>query len=107
MSRRVKKNYHHLKVLSTSKPNQVKALLKVADDDLIKSVCECVYNVLKSTVPVTLRKKQQLAKHKSPLLTLVNKQVPLSKKRKVLEQKGGNFLSLLLPPVLTVLEHFL
>ena len=107
MSRRMKKNYHHLKVLSTSKPHQAKALLKVADDDLIKSVCECVYNVLKSTVPVTPRKKQQLTKHKSPLLTLVNKQVPISKKRKILEQKGGNFLSLLLPPALSVLEHFL
>ena len=107
MSRRVKKNYHHLKVLSTSKPHQVKALLKVADDDLIKSVCECVYNVLKTTVPVTPRKKQQLAEHKSALLTLADKEVPFSKKRKVLEQKGGNFLSLILPPVLSVLGQLL
>lgn len=107
MSHRVKKNYHHLKVLSTSKPNQAKALLKVADDDVIKSVCECVYNVLKSNVPVTSRQKKQLTKYKTPLLHLVNKQIPLSKKRALLVQKGGNFLSLLLPPVLGVLEHFI
>lgn len=107
MSRRVKKNYHHLKVLSTSKPNQVKALLKEADDDLVKSVCECVYNVLRSAVSISPGRKQKLLKHKKPLLTLVNKDIPLSKKRSTLVQKGGNFLSILLPPVLSVLEHFL
>lgn len=106
MSRQVRNNYHHLKVLSSSKPHQAKALLKVADDDLIKSICECVFNVLKSTVPVTPRQKKQLYKFKKPLLSLVDKQVPLSQKRKVLVQKGGNFLSLLLPPVLSVIEHF-
>ena len=98
----MKKNYHHLKVLSTSKPHQAKALLKVADDDVIKSVCECVYNVLKSNVPVTSRQKKQLAKYKTPLLKLVNKQTPLSKKRSLLVQKGGNFLPLLLEMIANV-----
>jgi len=107
MSRRVRKNYHHLKVLSTSKPHQAKALLKVADDDLIQSICECVYNVLRTTVPINRRKKQQLLKFKKPLLTLVDKQTPLIKKRDVLVQKGGNFLPLLLPTVLSVLEHLI
>lgn len=107
MSRRVRKNYHHLKVLSTSKPHQVKALLKVADDDLIQSVCECVFNVLKSTVPITPRLKKKLYNFKKPLTSLVDTQIPLPQKRKVLVQKGGNFLTLLLPPVLSVLEHIL
>jgi len=107
MSRRVRKNYHHLKVLSTSKPHQAKALLKVADDDLIQSVCECVYNVLKSAVPVTPRQKQKLSQFKKPLLHLVDKEVPLTKKRQVLVQKGGNILPFLLPPVLSVLDHLL
>ena len=107
MSRRVRKNYHHLRVLSTSKPHQVKVFLKVADDDLIKSVCECVYNVLKSTVPITPRQKRRLLKFKQPLLSLVDRDLPLTKKRKILIQKGGSFLSFLLPTVLGVLEHFI
>ena len=107
MSRRARNNYHHLKVLSTSKPNQVKAILKEADDPLIETLCECVYNVLKSSVPITPKQKSELTKFKNPLLKLVDKEVSLPEKRKVLVQKGGNFLTLLLPPVLTVLEQFL
>lgn len=107
MSRRARNSYHHLKVLSSSKPNQVKAILKEADDPLIHSLCECVHNVLKSTVPITPKQKSKLVKFKNPLLKLVDKEVPLTQKRKILVQKGGNFLSILLPPALAVLEKFL
>ena len=107
MSRRARNNYHHLKVLSTSNPKQVKAILKEADDSLIHTLCECVHNVLKSTVPISPKDKTKLTEFKTPLLKLVDKELPLPEKRKVLVQKGGNFLSVLLPPALAVLEHFL
>ena len=60
MSGRARNNYHHLKVLSTSNPKQVKAILKEADDSLIQTPCECVHNVLKSTVPISPKDKTKL-----------------------------------------------
>ena len=107
MSRRARNNYHHLKVLSTSNPKQVKAILNEADDSLIQTLCECVHNVLKSRVPISPKDKTKLTEFKTPLLKLVDKELPLPEKRKVLVQKGGNFLSVLLPPALAVLEQFL
>lgn len=107
MSRRARKNYHHLKVLSVSKPNQVKAILKEADDSLIHTLCECVHNVLELTVPVTPKQKAKLYPYKTPLMKLVDREVPLQDKRKILVQKGGNFLSVLLPPALAILEQLL
>lgn len=107
MSVRAKRNYHHLKVLASSKPHQVKAILKTADEPLIHTICECVYNLLNSNLPISHFKKKKLAQHKSHLIKLASKGVPLSQKRNILIQKGGNFLSLLLPAALTVLEKFL
>ena len=107
MSRQAKKNYHHLKVLAASTPEQTKALLKVSDDALIKTLCECVHNVLQANIPVSSTQKNKIVKHKTHLIKLVDKAVPLEDKRKVLVQHGGNFLTLLLPPVLKVLEQFL
>jgi len=107
MSRRAIKNYHHLKVLSTSKPHQVKAILKTADDPLIQTICECVYNLVNSNLPISHYKKRKLCVHKNHLIKLATKGVALKKKREVLVQKGGNFLPLILPAAIAVLEKFL
>ena len=107
MSRRAKKCYHHLKVLASSKPHQVKAILKTADDSLIHTVCECIYNLLNSNLPISHRKKKKLNSHKKQLIKLATKGVALKQKRNILVQKGGSFLPFLLPAAITVLEHFL
>ena len=105
MSRRVKNNINLLKVLSTSQPALTKAILKEADDQLIHSICECVYNILQTTIPLTHKQKEKVLKHDSHLLKLVDKDLPLDRKRKIIVQPGGGFLSLLLPPILRVLEQ--
>ncbi|CAH3174765.1 unnamed protein product, partial [Porites lobata] len=81
-------------------PAQRKAILKAADDALVKTICECVFNVLKETVPVSKPAKRKLLKHKKALTALAEKSTPLNKKKQILIQHGGNFLSVLLPPVL-------
>lgn len=107
MSHRARKNYHHLKVLASSKPNQVKAILKTADEPLIHTLCECIYNLLNSNLPISRQKKKKLSPYRKHLIKLATKGVALKQKRNLLVQKGGNFLSILLPPAIALLEQFI
>ena len=107
MAQRLRKNHDFLKLLTKCTPAQRKAILKVADDALVRTICECVLNVLKETVPVSKPAKRKLLAHKKSLIALAEKRTPLSKKKKILVQHGGNFLSVLLPPVLRVLSSIL
>ena len=88
-----------LKVLSHCKPKIKNAILKNCENDLIHIICDCVYNVVKGNVPgLTQEKVNKLARHKTSLIKL-SKKVPIKEKRKILIQKGGGFLPLLLPLV--------
>ena len=104
MAQRLRKNHDLLKLLVKCTPAQRKAILEVADEALITTICECVLNVLKGTVPVSKPAKKKLLPHKKSLIALAEKCTPLKKKKKLLVQHGGNFLSVLLPPVLRVLS---
>ena len=107
MAQRLRKNHDFLKLLDKSTPAQRKAILKVADDALVRTICECVLNVLKGAVLVSKQAKKKLLPHKKSLIALAEKRTPLDKKKKLLVQHGGNFLSVLLPPVLRVLSSIL
>ena len=108
MAQRLRKNHDFLKLLAECTPAQRKAILKVAEDALVRTICECVVlNVLKETVPVSKPAKRKLLAHKKSLVALAEKSTPLQKKKKILVQRGGNFLSVLLPPVLRVLSSIL
>lgn len=107
MTQRLRKNHDFLKLLVKCTPAQRKAILKVADDALVKTICECVLNVLEQTVPVSKPAKRKLLAHKKALIALAKKNTPLEKKKKLLVQEGGNFLSVLLPPVLRILSSIL
>lgn len=107
MAQRLRKNHDFLKLLLKCTPAQRKAILKVADEALVRTICECILNVLKETVPVSKPAKRKLLAHKKSLIALAEKSTPLRKKKKILVQQGGNFLGLLLPPVLRVLSSIL
>ena len=107
MAQRLRKNHDFLKLLVKCTPAQGKAILKVADDALVRTICERVLNVLEGRVPVSKPTKKKLLVHKKPLIALAEKSTPLEKKKKLLVQHGGNFLSVLLPPVLRVLTLIL
>jgi len=51
MAQRLKKNHDFLKLLAKCTPAQRKGILKVADGSLVRTICKCVLNVLKETVP--------------------------------------------------------
>ena len=62
---------------------------------------------LKGVVPLTPRQKQRLARYKTHLRALTNKKVSRKREKFYLNQKGGNLLAALLPPVLGVLGSLL
>ena len=57
----MKRNKDFLRVLAKCKQHQCKAILKVADESLIKAIVECIYNILRGTVPITKRQKSKPA----------------------------------------------
>ena len=74
-----------------------KAILEHSDSDLICSLCECAWNILKGNVPLTPKQKTKLRKCKTHLRKLASKKVSTTRKRKVLQT--GGFLSALLAPL--------
>lgn len=95
-----------LEALRHADKNQRLAILKNADSKLIKYICECALNVLKGVVALKDCQKKKLKKFKNTLRKLASKGVKKSrksswkKKKRILVQKGGSLIPLLLSPIL-------
>ena len=91
MVHRLRKNHNFLKLLVKCAPAQRKAILKVADDALERTICECLLNVLKGTVPVSKPSHpvSKLLPHKKSSIALAEKRTELVKKKKLLVQQVG------------------
>lgn len=100
-TKRLKKQWDLLKVLSKAKPKTVKAIIKDGDRELLHCLCECALNVLKGHVPLTPTQKKRLSRHKTHLRTLARRNINIGNKKKIL-QRGG-FVGALLGPVLGTL----
>ena len=107
MSKHMKDNLPYLQVLAKGKPKLRKLLIEHGPVSLVTSICECALNLRKGVIPLTPRQKRRLARYKAHLRGLVNKKVSRKKKKHFLNQKDGNLLTTLLPPVLTVLGSLL
>lgn len=98
MSTRLKRNAHILKVLAHAHPSVRSTILRGANSDLVNSLAECSYNVIKGTVRLTPAQKAKLTRYKQQLRQVASKGVSIRKKCKII-QKGG-FLPILLGPLL-------
>ena len=107
MSKHMKDNLPYLQVLVKSKPKLRKLLIEHGPVSMITSICECALNLLKGVIPLTPRQKRRLTRYKTHLRGLASKKVSRKRKKQFLNQKGGNLLTALLPPVLTVLGSLL
>ena len=97
----IKQNLNYLKILAS--PGRIaKALIKSGDKKLIAAICECVQNVMNGNVKINDIAKKKLAGHKRALRTLQAKS-SLANKKKLLVQKGGSFLPIIIPTVLSLL----
>jgi len=91
--RRRRSNFHRLHALKEARPKLRRAIIENSDKELLNSISECSLNVLKGTVKLSDRKKRKLRKFKHQLRTIVDKRVPLARKKKLIIQRGGFIVS--------------
>lgn len=101
MTREVKAHAHLLQALLKVSRKQRLAILKEADKQLVKCICECSLNLLKGRVPLKSEEKKKLSTYKVLLRNLALRKGGWKSKKKILLQKGGNFIPLLLGPILS------
>ena len=103
--KKISQNYDYLKILAKCDKKMRNSILKGANKDLIHSLCECIYNILRGNVELTDSDKNQLNKYKNSLRKLLTNN-SIKEKKKILIQKGG-FLQILLPSVISGLATIL
>jgi len=106
MMKRIKSNYHHLQVFKTAKPQLRRALIKNCSSELVKSISECVLNVLRNNLQMSECQKKRLQKFKGSLRALADKRVSISAKRRLINLRGG-FLVPLLSAILTTISSLI
>lgn len=72
MSKRLKRNLPLLKVLVSSSPRRRKAILEACSQDLVKTVCELAYNLLKSHITLSPDQYNKLKRQRKSLRTLAD-----------------------------------
>jgi hypothetical protein len=103
--KRIKSNYHHLQVLKTAKSQLESAIIKNCNSELVKYISECVLNVLCDNLKLTACQKR-LRKFKVPLRALADKRVPISTKKRLINQQG-RFLVPLLSAILPTIASLI
>ena len=104
--KRIKSSFYKLPTLKYAKPKLRKDIISNSDKELINSISECALNVLRGNVNLTDSQKKRLRKYKWRLRTVVNKRVPLARKKRLINQRGG-FLISLLSAVLPTIAGFI
>ena len=83
----------HKKIKKMS-AKQFSQFIKTADDGVIDDLCECAFNVINTDLKMKKRKQTCLKKHihkncsKIRLKRIINKKIPLSKRRTAMKQEG-------------------
>lgn len=89
-----------LRALHRASPAMRKSILKGADAGLIRNLVEITHNVIRGNVKLSKAQKSKLSRHKRVLRKIVKRGENWKSKKKVLLQKGGGILPLLLGPLL-------
>ena len=100
MSELVKRHILCIQALNRYKNNKLRrAILANADADLICALAECAYNILKGNVPLTPTHRRRLIKYRKELRELAKRRLPIARRRHILQEQTGGFLSALLAPL--------
>lgn len=92
-----------LRALRHLKKGQRVKILQSAHKQLIKCICECVFNILKGNIALSTNEKRKLKKHQKVLRRIGTEQGTWSNKKKIIVQSGGGFLLPLLAPLIGTL----
>ena len=90
-------------------PRVRKSIITHSPDALIKTICNAALNVERGEIVLTKKQKEALRKYKSQINKLTSRTIPVAKKRKILNQKGGAFpiIPLILSAALSALGPLL
>jgi len=83
--KRIKSNYHALKVLKSAQPKLRKAIILNGNRELINSISECFLNVLNGNLKVSDWAKRKLKKHKTVFRKVADKRVPQTTKKRLIK----------------------
>ena len=90
------------KFLSFCQDRQIhKDILSRAPPNVIKGICNAAINCQRGEVKLSAKQKRILDKHRNLIQNLVNKGVPLERKRRVLVQHGGTIAAAIIPIILS------
>jgi hypothetical protein len=107
MQKKLKAHHVYLKHLSRLNASDIKAALKKANKRQVRCLCECVLNLLAGNISITPQVKRKLCRYKATLRSLADKRRKLASKKKILIQKGGNFLLALLPAAISAIASLI
>lgn len=87
----------YISLLGKTRNKQKRCLLiDIANNDQLKSILECIQNVLDENIPISKKQVGQLRKHKSMLRKYRYGRFTKDQRKQLLKQSGG-FLNALLP----------
>lgn len=89
-----------LHVLNKCKACLRKVIIKKANPELIKTICEICLNILNGNIKISKKCKDSLKKYKKNLRKLATSKGNLASKKKIIIQKGG-FLPIILGSLLS------
>jgi len=81
-------NYHVLHILNSTKPKLRKAIISNCDNKLVNCISECVLNILKGNIALTVCDKRSLRKHKVALRKIVANHVDLRGNEWLIVKRG-------------------
>lgn len=102
MSKRLARSLPALKQLLKSTSARRKVILSGATDELVHAICEICLNVLSGVIPLSTSQFNRLSKKRKQIIAAADRRVHITKKRRLINQKGG-----FLAPLLAVAVPFL
>ena len=92
----IKKYGHFLQGLTQIPGKYCQKMIQHCPKEVIDCVGECCLNIIKGNVKSSSAQKQRLRSRKNHLLLISSQKVPVAQKEKIINQKGGALLGLLL-----------
>jgi hypothetical protein len=93
-------NEPYLRLIVTTNPLQRKHLIITGTKDQIDSIAEIALNIANKNFALSPSEKAALRPYKTPLLKLIDRRLPLRRRKQIIVQQSGGFLPALLAPVI-------
>ncbi len=104
--KKLQQTYDNIKLLSLATPKARKQIVSHGNKEIVNSIGECCYNILKGHVHLSAKQKATLAAYKANLRSVGDKRTSLKRKKAII-QGGGFPLGAIISPVLSALGGLL